>query len=38
LSISNIDEGLGTRLAEFVGVSRNDLPAVRIIVPGGGSP
>jgi len=36
LSLSNIDEGLGSRLAEFVGVSRGELPAVRIILPGGG--
>jgi len=35
ISVSNIDEGLGSRLAEFVGVGREDLPAVRIIVPGG---
>jgi len=35
LSVSNIDEGLGNRLAEFVGVAKTELPAVRIIVPGG---
>jgi len=37
MSVSNIDEGLGSRLAEFVGISREDLPAVRIVVPAGDS-
>ena len=31
ISISNIDEGLGGRLAEFVGVSREQLPAIRLL-------
>jgi len=39
LSLSKFDEGLGSKLAEFVGLARSDLPAVRILVPGqGGAP
>jgi len=39
ISIADIDEGLGGRLAEFVGVKREELPAVRVLQPTpGGNP
>jgi protein disulfide-isomerase A1 len=33
ISIANIDEGLGGRLAEFVGTKREELPAIRVLQP-----
>jgi protein disulfide-isomerase A1 len=39
ISVSNIDEGLGGRLSEFVGIKREELPAVRLLHPTpGGNP
>jgi len=35
MSVSNIDEGLGSRLAEYIGVTRDTLPAMRIVLPSG---
>jgi len=33
LSLTEIDSGLGQRLAEFIGIADSELPTVRIVSP-----
>jgi len=33
LSMTEIDSGLGQRLAEFIGIADSELPTVRIVSP-----
>jgi len=37
MTIANYEDGLGERLADFVGLSKDELPALRLLhpVPGG---
>jgi len=37
LSVAKINDNLGSRLAEYIGVARDHLPAIRIVQPGQGN-